>query len=522
MRTLGIGILLTAVFTFGQKPPVDKKAARELLDQVAEQAGSTRSESNVIIMMHLGEAYSALDEDKGAEFLKQAFSSTAGLEGDLRSSLQSEVVKKLAEVDVDAAAELLRSMTEPGKGFEGGKSAAERVVELLLEDEEFDAAIEVLNLMPATSDYPFAAAQKLFEKLPVADSRRVVVFGRATEAYTKRSEGEYSKLLQAHWKDVPRSLALTGLAAVVNALENRNKETRTTESVETEKGSVDLGSQEAIEFFRLAALLRELDPKRLDDLLKKHADLAKALEKFPDGKNSGSTTTTSRTSQSGNNSNASINMSSGNDDDDQPALGAIFGLLGGISTIQSQPEMEALMKQWSESTKKAEQVMAEKDVRKAIAKAEEIAMPGIRAEVLGTLAKKAKDPAALEKCKSLLGDIKEPAKRFAGWLAAAEAADLLKDEKGAWDSLTHAAEDARAMYKKDSDAEKPNLAPRDFWPSIAGARLTGRLATQLCGTRSLSLWAEVTEVDFVLPAKIETARQLLGLPLKMASILERH
>ena len=55
-------------------------------------------------------------------------------------------------------------MTEPGRISDSGKSAADTVVDLWLEDSEVDRAIEVLNLIPASAEYPHPAAQRIFEK----------------------------------------------------------------------------------------------------------------------------------------------------------------------------------------------------------------------------------------------------------------------------------------------------------------------------------------------------------------------
>src|SRR5262249_11324762 len=143
---------------------------------------------------------------------------------------------------------------------------------------------EVLALVPASAEYPFTAARQLFEKLPAGDSRRVIAFGRAAEAYSRRPVGPFPEMLAHHWKEVPQSLAQSALGIVVNAVRTFGDETRSAESYTTEKGTVKLSSRQSVELFHILGALRALAPKQLEEILTAYPDLRAAVQMYPEGR----------------------------------------------------------------------------------------------------------------------------------------------------------------------------------------------------------------------------------------------
>ncbi|MBI4905862.1 MAG: hypothetical protein HY820_19670 [Acidobacteria bacterium] len=516
--------LLAAALAGQPAPPTKQGKARELLDEAERMAAAVHLETHVLALMHIGDAQTKLDKQAAVRALTQAFSACAGLSAELGPSLQTEIIRKLAPINVASAAELVRTMAEPGKVHEGGQSAASAVVNEFLQQKDVDRAIEVLNLVPASAEFPFAAAQEVFEKIPADDSSRAIVFGRATEAYAQRSTGPFSEFLEKHWKAVPRPLAQQGLSAITSALLKDDPSAAQSETLEpkagSNKGAVTLNSRHAIEFFRLIQMIRELDPARLDNALKTYSDLAEAVKRFPEGRASVQANSITTTRQATDNSSfsASTTMGGGSDDPFGPSIGFAMG----TAAIGDHSQMQELIRKVAAATDKAQQAIDEKDIRKALAKAAEVPMDGLKAEVLAMLAKRSKDGAILEKSMLLVGDVKEAGARFPAWIAIAEAAHEMKDSRNAHLALERAFSDARRMFAVDTDAEKPNLAPRNVWPSIQASRLAAFTAAKVLGVSSGDLLADVDETDLAVLARIEMARQLLDLPPSIHSIQFRR
>jgi hypothetical protein len=185
------------------------------------------------------------------------------------------------------------------------------------------------------------------------------------------------------------------------------------------------------------------------------------------------------------------------------------------------------MEEWSTAAKKADAAVAEadKDQRRALALASDIAMPAVRAETLARIAQVVggKDPEAagpiLEKCASLLAEVKQPGDRALPWGALAEAAWAAKDEKLAWDALHRAMADATELYRRDADPANPNGALRDFWPGVQASRMIVRGAVKAMGVRAEPLLESIDDPELALLAKIEMARALLGRPAGSSSML---
>jgi hypothetical protein len=174
-------VLLFTALSFAAEP---NGKALKLLDEAAATAGSTTLEIHILSLMHLGRTYPVYDKKKAIDFFRQAFAATSAAPEETRDVLQGEIVKWLADVSLPDAMEQLRGMEEPATGLEGNTSAVDRVIQLLLAKSEFDKAAEVIGLIPAEADYPFRAAALLFDQLPKDDPRRVLVFTRATSAYS--------------------------------------------------------------------------------------------------------------------------------------------------------------------------------------------------------------------------------------------------------------------------------------------------------------------------------------------------
>lgn len=514
MCTRWIALLFAAGVVVAQNAPesndVKKQKARELLEKVDTALGALNPEVSAMVLAQLGGAWKPIDEKRAVSSLQQAFAAAAALPDDgdrpVRSKMEGEIVKAAVQINLAEASQLLRGMAASDSRTE----AANAVINALVEKKEYDQAMEVLALTPADADYPFAAAQNLFEELPKDDSRRLLVFGNAASAYRRRPGDAFRLFLGKHWQEVPRETAQASLAVVVRNVLDREDEPGSGESLETAKGTVKLAGRKSMELFDLLGAIRALDPVRFKLLEEQYADLRAAAKQFPEGRQSVENSGTMRTVAHKDSWNSSFNDSDSGLDV-LPPLGLFSG-----DPDKLQEEMRSFMT----AQKKAGEALAAfpKDHTRGLSLADDVSLPSLRAVLLLKFAENVKkDPAAarnlLSKGESILGDIADPGDRVQPAISAAELEHELKNDKAAWALMEQAMTGVVALYKSDTNAERPNKALREFWPSTLGCRFNMWNAAKFFGTRSEELIASLPGPDLPLMAQVDLARALLGVAL---------
>ena len=106
------------------------------------------------------------------------------------------------------------------------------------------------------------------------------------------------------------------------------------------------------------------------------------------------------------------------------------------------------------------------------------------------------------------------------WDAMIEAAHTIGDHKLAWEFIDNAIDDAAELYKRDWDAESPNRALREYWPSTQSYRGIVWRATDLFGVEAQALLSKIGNPDLALLARVEMAQALLGRPRSPRNIHE--
>jgi hypothetical protein len=492
----------------------EREKARELLDRAAGMAAPAKPAIYVIALMEIGDAYQKLDRAKAISYLRDAFAATATVaeeEGySYRTRFQGEVVKRLALISAGDAADMLRGMAQPGKDA-GGTSAARRVVDALLASSkpEFDRAIEVVNLVRDSSDYPYDAAERIFLKLPKNDSRRVLVFGNALAAYRKRPAGTaFPHMLARLWRAIPRENAQTAVAAVVQEIQNRADDPGTAEAGFSinEEGTKRANSRKAKELVELFGVVRELDAKLARDLLVKYPELEDAPKAPPEPPEE------------------SAPAAASGEDDEMYAM-PLIPFRGTLNINEMQAEMEKYQKAMAKGDEATKLLKDKPD--QAMAMAAELPAR-LRASLLATWADRASreklelGERLLSQCTALLADLPDATDRALPWVTIASAAHRLKNEKLAMEALQHAFDDLVAIYAQDNDTDMPNVALTENWPSIQGCRVITWVATKTFGLGAESLLGGIHNPDLALLAHVEMARALLDLRRREFSVQWLH
>lgn len=459
------------------------QSARELLQAATEMVSTASPGIQVPALLELALLYQDTDKKKTLELLDQAMGAAS------TAALQARVVRTAAGIDVDKAIEMAPSVpvqqrTEP----------LERIVTALVAQKRIDRAVEVLEQSAGQGGYPYRAADNLLSKLADDDPRRASLFASATAALTPDSRtSDFARLLALQWRTLPRPLVDGAVAKLVNLILDEKSDTTTFSTLSSSLGSVSFSDDRDYQLFDIMHILQVADPKRAAELKEKHPALASALEKFPEGRPS------MKASDSDN-----IRINRNTTERNAP----------------NDPQAAARMQMVALSQAKAREALAlaRKDVQLGISRAAEVPDLFLKAGALAEIAQLAasKDPAT---AKSVIGqaiaamkEIKDPEATADLWAAVASAATEAKDDEMARDAIDRGLTACAALYKLDSNADDPNEAPREYWPSMQHYRNLLYKAAKVNGAETALLLMKINDPDLQLMGRIEIARSLMGKP----------
>ena len=480
--------------------PTPKQKARELLDGATEMIAATKPDVQPVALFHLADNYQAFDKKKAIEYFKQAFT-LATLpptgQGPFARSTQVEIVVALATLDTAEGIAMLKQIEAPASGYDNRAFAAFRVISHLVEQGQMQTAIDLAEYMGGAGAYPFSGVSMIMSK--TGDPELAALFSSALSAYTVKPDRAFTHLLVSHYKRLPVGMPQAALSrilsAVVSGKDDRPYEPQTLSS---SKGTVTFTTREDSELFDVAPMVREIDPKRYEDLIATHSELRSALLLFPDGGPSVA-------------SNGSITIytvgSSGNSSD--PAAEK-----RSLEALNSRTKMTALI------NTRAEAAMAAlpKDPDKALDLVAQIPSQPKQAEVLGKIAQSVSenDAAAarrvLSKCISLLEDVKYPEDRVPAWDNVAGAALAIKDDALVQRAIDRLLADAAELYKDDTNSDRSNRAWRENWPSTQAYRRAVIRAAKLLSVDAEPVMQKITDPDQNVLARITLAQALLERP----------
>jgi hypothetical protein len=168
--------------------------------------------------------------------------------------------------------------------------------------------------------------------------------------------------------------------------------------------------------------------------------------------------------------------------------------------------------------------LSDKDLQSAVSRVKEIPIEPMQVQTLTRIAMRAsgQDPATarsvLGQAMTILKGIKEPQINAPAWTAVAEAAHRAKDDELARQAIDKGLSICVELYKLDTDADSPNTAEREHWPSVQHFRAILYRAAEVDGVTADSYLTRMNDPDLVLMGRVEIARALLGKPRGGASI----
>ncbi len=488
-------VLAAAVVSAAADKPTPRQKARELLDSAAGMIAATQPDVQVAALYHLADNYQAFDKKKSIEYFRQAFT-TAGVppasaNGTFARSMQMEIVVSLAALDTAEGVALLKLIPAPVSGYDNRSFAAARVIGKLVEKGQLDTAIDLAEYMGGAGAYPFEGAGQIMAKLPVDDPRRTAVFSQALSAYTVQPGSSFARLLTRYYRDLPIGMPQTALSRILNVVLSTKVDDRYEPmTIASANGTVTFTNRVEADLFEVMPLVREIEPKRYEELLAQHTEVRSALGIFPGG---------------------------------GPSIASdrgvwIYTVSGGdrrsAEALNERQKLSALIENRAMAALEA----AAKDADKGLDLVASIPSPPKQAEVLGRIAEMVGDrdsataKRVLSKCVSLLDDVKYPDDRVAAWDIVAGAAAAVKDDALVQQAVEKLLADAAILYKEDANADRPNRAWRESWPSTQAFRRAVIRATKLSGVDAEALLVKVTDPDQNVLARLTMAQVLLERP----------
>lgn len=469
----------------------DRPKAREILEGAVLTAPGTKPEVASVAMMRIGTDYAEFNNIKAIAFLKTSFDLSLGIppgEGLNQQRVQSMIAGAMAPLSLKDSLEMLRRIHGTTDTYDPRLPAILKAVNFLLGKKQLDEAIELINSLGATGQYPFDAAKAVFEKLPKGDFRRNMVFGNAMTAYTARPALEFGEFLAEHWNEIPARTAEAALRSVVDTV-MAMKDDGLTESLGGEKGALVLGNRQEVELFDLMHLLLKMDPKKAEEILAQKPNLRAAVAQFPAGRAS---------------------------------VGKYTNRIRGYRNTASEAVASAAAAQAVEQIEKVIDIVGDKvtdaEVEKILSLAKGIPAVEARAELLASLAQatEADQPEiakmVLKKSLELLADSKDPAAGLDALKEIARLAHGLHDDEAAWSAIWRMCDAALAIYKLDSGSETPNEGLMDHWPSTNALRRAVLAAADLFGAAADQIPLRVPDPGLALLVRLELAHKLLGRP----------
>ncbi len=483
-----------------------KTPVQEFLESTVEMIPAATMSVQVLALTDAAELYGAEHKKEAIELLGQAFRTAAGIPpttGQGAEAAAAQVLVAMARLDAGAAAELLGGLAPKARTF-----PLFAVVAKMIEDKELERAIATLELYEAPEAYPYSAANMVLTQLAEDDARRAQIFAAAATSFNSESDIQgFSQLLQSQWRKTPRVVVDPAVhRAVATVLKMKHPDPMAV-SKRTEKGAVTFDNQTDADLFELLGALQGIDPKGAQEILDARPTLKAALERFPDG---------------------SASMSGGGE-----GGSTMVQTRSGDATPNANVQGEMRLNAVSDQIAGEAMKIAGENALGAVKKAKEIPLEYVRASTLVQIAKAAAGGDAarvgaeemrlvLSQVESALKEMKNQMSAAEMWAQLAETAGKVHEVELAERAIERGMAACEALYKDDANADDPNTAPKEYWPSLQSWRRVMIAAATVKGLEAETLLTKVTDPDLVVMARLAVLRGVLQKPIRGMNYASSH
>jgi len=479
------------------KPKLNEEQKRglSLLESAEGAAGGLEAPSRIVAYTQMAGIYRTSNKKKAVDLLQQAYESlrtlqldspNKGLNQTVTQQLRQQVVSQFASFAPEKMDELLDQMDPTTR-----KAALTFLLPFYEKNKNVDRPVAVLLQLGVESEMPYEIVNSVVEKLGPAHPEQIrELFLASLSSYQNHEHLEvspstdFARLISDAYGKVPNESIETAIDEVLSQAKKADeKNSNVSISMGFEKGAVEFKSSYDMQLFAVLPTLEQVDPEKAKRLLKENEDVNTFASKYPDGMNS--------LSKDGRPN--SIGIQTGNRSG--PGGG------GGPNMLEEQ-RMNRIVADASDHPNDALANAASLSPRLAV-----FAYMGIaRAN-----SKKNTSAAgmALGKAQELLPKIP----LLEQMPTITEIASLyvrLGDKESAEKVIELGTKTAAEVFKQETDADDPNLAPKAYWVSTNAWRNLVDASYKLDPGQALTLLKEAPEDEMRVFAQIALAKRMMG------------
>ena len=435
---------------------------KQLLESAEAGTATLDGPSRVMSYSQLANAYQRTDKKKAIELLEAGLNATRDMQFEsadrhlndmLTQQLQRRIVTDFAALAPERLDPLMDQLSADTRAV-----ALEFMVPYYGKTNQFQRVIDLVMSVSQASEMPYGSATALMALLGREHSDQVrALFVSSLASYqshehTNRfSTKDFPDMVAKFQDQLPTALLQQAVDEVLDQAKKQDeKMDGMTVSLASSKGAASFNSAYDFRLFQLAPALRRIDPERAEKMIQERQDVNTLSSKYPQGMNS-----FNPQDGSGGNMSMSVGMGGGS------GGGGRAGGPPGPSAYERQQ-----MGQIMEGAKKHPQ-----DALASIA----TLGPEMGLQAYLQLARVAREDnpsvseAALDKAKPLVEKV-----LLQQQMMAIQQISNVYVQLGDTDKAKSALESglgvADRLYKKDTDGDNPNQAPKAYWASTNGYR----------------------------------------------------
>jgi len=480
------------------KPKLTEQQKRglSLLESAEGAAGGFEAPSRIVAYTQIARVYQTHNKKKAVDLLQQAYEGLRSLQLDspnkslnqmVTQQLRQQVVSQFASLAPENMDELLDQMDPATR-----KVALTFLLPYYQKNKNLDRPVAVLVQLGVESEMPYEIVNDVMEKLGPGHPEQIrELFLASLTSYQNHEHLEvspststdFANLIANAYGKAPNESVENAIDEVLSQAKKADEKNSNVHiTMGFEKGAVEFKAVYDAQLFAVLPTLEQLDPEKAKRLLKENEDVNTFASKYPDGMNS--------LSKNGRPNSIGIQTGSGS------------GPGGGGPNMLEEQRMNGIIADANDHPNDALANAAGLNPQMAV-----YAYMGIaRANT------KKNTPAAgmaLGKAQELLPKIP----LLEQLPTITEIASLyvrLGDKESAEKVIELGAKTASEVFKKETDADDPNLAPKAYWVSTNAWRNLVDASYKLDSGQAMTLLKEAPDDETRVFAQIALAKRMMG------------
>ncbi len=478
------------------KPKLTEQQKRglSLLETAEAGAGGLESTSRIVAYTQIARVYQTSNKNKAVDLLQQAYdtlrtlqldSPNKGLNMQLKYQLQHQVLNQFASLAPGKVDGLMDQMEPTIR-----KQALQVLLPYYEKNNNLDRPVSVLMQLAVEAEMPYEIVNDVMDKLGPAHPDQIrELFLASLTSYQNHDHLEISPstdfanlIAKAYGKVTNESVEAAIDELLSQAKKADDKNSNLSISMGFEKGAVEFKSSYDMQLFAVLPTLEQVDAEKAKRLLKEREDVRTFASKYPQGMNSLSENGRPR----------SIGINTGKSGGDMPP-----------AHVLEEQQMIAITKDAADHPNDALANAAALKPQLAVMAYMNIAEANVKKNATAAAT-------ALGKAEELLTKI--PVwDQMSTLTLIITLYEQLGDKESAQKAVDRGTKTLAIMYRQESDADDPNLAPRAYWVSTNAWQRLVELGYDLNPGQAATLVQEAPDDELRVFAQIELAKRMMGI-----------